>query len=58
MNVLLTFQCQPPVRNTMASEDEVTLLFEQNSVTQVQEILNKTRNDIERKKEDLRVMVG
>lgn len=42
----------------MASEDEVTLLFEQHSVTQVQELLNKTRADIECKKEDLRVMVG
>ncbi|KAK4321749.1 hypothetical protein Pmani_007487 [Petrolisthes manimaculis] len=49
---------QPQVRHKMANEDEVTLLFEQNSVTQVQDILNKTRNDIERKKEDLRVMVG
>ncbi|XP_045128020.1 conserved oligomeric Golgi complex subunit 1-like isoform X2 [Portunus trituberculatus] len=42
----------------MASEDEVTLLFEQHSITQVQELLNKTRADIECKKEDLRVMVG
>ncbi|KAG0693651.1 Conserved oligomeric Golgi complex subunit 1 [Chionoecetes opilio] len=42
----------------MASEDEVTLLLEQHSVAQVQEILKKTRADIECKKEDLRVMVG
>ncbi|KAG7165748.1 Conserved oligomeric Golgi complex subunit 1-like [Homarus americanus] len=42
----------------MANEDEVTLLFERHSVAQVQEILRKTRNDIECKKEDLRVMVG
>lgn len=42
----------------MANEDGVTLLFEQHSVAQVQEILNKTRADIECKKEDLRVMVG
>ncbi|KAK8391544.1 hypothetical protein O3P69_017234 [Scylla paramamosain] len=42
----------------MANEDEVTLLFEQHSITQVQELLNKTRADIECKKEDLRVMVG
>ena len=42
----------------MASEDEVTLLFEQHAVAQVQELLNKTRADIECKKEDLRVMVG
>lgn len=42
----------------MANEDGVTLLFKQHSVAQVQEILNKTRGDIECKKEDLRVMVG
>ncbi|KAK7076327.1 hypothetical protein SK128_000859 [Halocaridina rubra] len=42
----------------MASDDDVTLLFENNSVAQVREVLTKTRNDIERKKEDLRVMVG
>ncbi|KAK8735318.1 hypothetical protein OTU49_005615 [Cherax quadricarinatus] len=42
----------------MANEDEVTLLFERHSVAQVQEILRKTRSNIECKKEDLRVMVG
>ncbi|XP_068241902.1 conserved oligomeric Golgi complex subunit 1-like [Palaemon carinicauda] len=42
----------------MSHDDEVTLLFENNTVPQVQEILTKTRNNIERKKEDLRIMVG
>ncbi|XP_071553095.1 conserved oligomeric Golgi complex subunit 1 [Panulirus ornatus] len=42
----------------MASDDEVTLLFENHPVVEVQEMLRKTRSDIECKKEDLRVMVG
>lgn len=42
----------------MASDDEVTLLFEHHPVVEVQEILRKTRSNIECKKEDLRVMVG
>ena len=42
----------------MSTDDDVTLLFETNTVSQVQDILSRTRNDIERKKEDLRVMVG
>nr|XP_045604677.1 conserved oligomeric Golgi complex subunit 1-like [Procambarus clarkii]XP_045604678.1 conserved oligomeric Golgi complex subunit 1-like [Procambarus clarkii] len=42
----------------MATEDEVTLLFERHSVVQVQDILRNTRGNIECKKEDLRVMVG
>lgn len=42
----------------MTTDNDVTALFEQNAVAQIQEMLNKTRNDIEKKKEDLRIMVG
>ncbi|CAL4093033.1 unnamed protein product, partial [Meganyctiphanes norvegica] len=42
----------------MTTDNDVTTLFEQNSVAQVQEMLKKTRNNIEKKKEDLRIMVG
>ncbi|XP_042883132.1 conserved oligomeric Golgi complex subunit 1-like [Penaeus japonicus] len=42
----------------VTAEDDVTLLFERHTVVQVQDILKKTRSDIEKKKEDLRVMVG
>ena len=43
---------------TMTVDNDVTTLFEQNTVTQVQELLSETRNDIEKKKKDLREMVG
>ena len=42
----------------MTVDNDVTTLFEQNTVTQVQELLSETRNDIEKKKKDLREMVG
>ncbi|XP_069997624.1 conserved oligomeric Golgi complex subunit 1-like [Penaeus vannamei] len=42
----------------VTAEDDVTLLFERHTVVQVEDILKKTRSDIEKKKEDLRVMVG
>ncbi|XP_076063902.1 conserved oligomeric Golgi complex subunit 1 isoform X2 [Oratosquilla oratoria] len=42
----------------MATESDVTLIFEQHPVAEVQKLLNKTRTDIERKKEELRIMVG
>ena len=42
----------------MTAEIDIEQLFENNSIDEVKLKLNKIRNDIERKKEDLRVMVG
>ena len=42
----------------MALDSDVQKLFENFTIEEVKEKLTLIRNDIERKKEDLRVMVG
>ena len=42
----------------MNVDNDVNAVFEKNSIVQVEQILSKTRKDIEKKKEDLRIMVG
>ena len=42
----------------MTAENDVDAIFEKHTVAEVEESLSKTRLDIEKKKEDLRIMVG
>ena len=42
----------------LTKEMDIDAIFEKNSVAGVQDHLKKLRNDIEKKKEDLRIMVG
>ncbi|KAB7494837.1 Conserved oligomeric Golgi complex subunit 1 [Armadillidium nasatum] len=43
---------------TMTPDNDVNAIFEKHSVKEIEDILKKMRSDIERKKEDLRIMVG
>lgn len=42
----------------MTADNDINVIFEKNTIKEIEDLLSKMRNDIERKREDLRIMVG